>query len=78
MRKLQSPVDLMKYKLAMKLFFGPSILTRLIDVEYDFKNQELLKRVKVFKENLRGTEKRLKDKGLNYLPLNKIANSIQF
>lgn len=78
LRKLQSPVDLMKYKLAMKLFFGPSILTRLIDVEYDFKNQELLKRVKVFKENLRGTEKRLKDKGLNYLPLNKIANSIQF
>lgn len=77
-KKLQHPVDLMKYKLAMRLFFSPSVITKLIDVEYDFKDPELLGHVKRFKEELRATEKRLNEKGLTYMPLDGIARSIQF
>jgi hypothetical protein len=78
LKKLQSPVDLMRYKLAMKLFFGPTVLTRLIDAQYDFKDPELQKSVAKFKQNLRETEKKLSREGLNYLKLEDIANSIQF
>lgn len=77
-KKLQSPIDLMKYQLAMKLFFGPTVLTRLIDVEYKFKSPELQNAVKEFKKELRETEKKLKEKGLTYMNLEDIANSIQF
>lgn len=76
--KLQSPIDLMKYKLAMKLFFGPTVRTRLIDVHYDFKSPFLNDEVKKFKEALRKTDKEMKDKGLTYMDLEDIANSIQF
>lgn len=75
---LQSPVDLMKYKLAMKLFFGPSVLTRLIEVDYKFKDPELKVAQEAFKISLRATEKSLIEKGLNYMGLNDIANTIQF
>ncbi len=78
LKKLQSPVDLMRYKLAMKLFFGPTVLTKLIDAHYDFKDPELQKSVTKFKQNLRETEKKLSREGLNYLKLEDIANSIQF
>lgn len=68
----------MKYKLSMKLFFGPSVLTRLIDVKYDFKDEALLLEVESFKVALKKTEKRLNEMGLTYLRLDQIANSIQF
>ncbi len=78
LKTLQSPVDLMKYQLAMKLFFGPSVITRLIDADYGFKNPELKKSVAEFKKNLRATEKVLNEKNLKYMKLEDIANSIQF
>lgn len=78
LKKLQSPIDLMKYKLSMKLFFGPSVLTRLIDVKYDFKEEALQLEVESFKVELKKTEKRLNEMGLTYLRLDQIANSIQF
>jgi len=78
LKLLQSPIDLMKYKLAMKLFFGPSVITRLIDAEYGFKDPELQKAVADFKQNLRATEKSLNEKGLKYMKLEDIAKSIQF
>lgn len=77
-KKLQTPIDLMKYQLAMRLFFGPTVLTKLIDVEYEFKDPDLKDRARKFKQELRMTEKRLKDQGLTYVPLDKIACSIQF
>ena len=76
--KLQSPVDLMKYKLAMKLFFAPTVLTRLIDANYGFKEPELQKAVTLFKENLRSTDRKLKAQGLTYMDLHDIAKTIQF
>lgn len=78
LKSLQSPVDLMKYKLAMKLFFAPTVLTKLIDANYDFKDPELRRAVERFKKNLRETDKKLHDQGLNYMRLEDIANSIQF
>lgn len=77
-RKLQDPVDLMKYRLAMRLFFAPSVMTKLIEAEYDFKDPQLLTRVHRFKNELRDTEKKLNEQGLRYLPLDGIACSIQF
>jgi hypothetical protein len=68
----------MKYKLAMKLFFGPSVLTRLIEVDYKFKDPELKVAQEAFKISLRATEKSLNEKGLTYMGLNDIANTIQF
>lgn len=78
LKALQSPIDLMKYKLAMKLFFGPSVITRLKDVDYKFKDPNLKVAQESFKVNLRTTEKKLNEKGLTYMKLEDIANSIQF
>src|SRR5690606_25857486 len=77
-KKLQSPIDLMKYKLAMRLFFAPTVLTRLIDVDYKFKDPTLKSRVKQFKADLRATERKLNEQGLTYMALEDIACSIQF
>lgn len=78
LKELQTPIDLMKYQLAMKLFFAPTVITRLIDVDYKFKNDELKTAVEAFKSELKTTEKKLKDQGLTYMTLNDIAASIQF
>ncbi|MFP5386743.1 MAG: hypothetical protein ACLGHN_11730 [Bacteriovoracia bacterium] len=75
---LQTPIDLMKYKLAMRLFFGPTVVTRLIEVKYDFKTGNQQKAVQEFKKGLQKTEKEFKDQGLNYVPLEEIAASIQY
>jgi hypothetical protein len=77
-KALQTPIDLMKYRLAMRLFFGPTVLTKLIDVKYDFKDPALLASAEKFKADLRQTEKNLKEQGLVYVPLEGIACSIQF
>lgn len=78
LKSLQTPVDLMKYQLAMRLFFRPTVITKLIDVKYDFKDAELLRKVETFKLNLKETEKKLNNDGLKYLALDEIACSIQF
>lgn len=78
LKELQTPIDLMKYKLAMRLFFGPTVITKLIEVEYNFKDQTLQKATVQFKKDLRQTEKDLTAKGLTYLKLDEIANTIQF
>lgn len=78
LKDLQSAVDIMKYKLAMKLFFGPSVITRFIDVEYDFNEPELIAATELFKRNLRATDRKLKAQGLTYMDLEDIARTIQF
>lgn len=77
-KKLQSPIDLMKYQLAMKLFFAPTVITKFIDVDYGFKSVDLRNRQAKFKEELRATDKKLRDQGLTYMTLEDIAASIQF
>lgn len=75
---LQNPVDLMKYQLAMKLFFAPTVITKLKDVDYGFSQPELKAKQAKFKEELKATDKRLRDQGLTYMTLDDIAASIQF
>lgn len=77
-RKLQTPIDLMKYQLAMKLFFGPTVITRLKDVDYGFSTEGLRQSQKKFKAELWKTDRTMKQKGLTYMSLEDIAASIQF
>lgn len=73
---LTTAMDLTRYKLAMILFFGPTAVTRLMEIDYEFKNQKLNNASKEFFENLRQCEKNLKVK--NYIPLNEVTASIQY
>ena len=76
--KLCNAVDLMKYYMADMLFFSPTTVTKLIDVDYKFDYGHQLQAVEEFKSNLRDTEKDLLSRGIEYMPLDKIARSIQF
>lgn len=76
--KLCNAIDLMKYYMADTLFFSPTTVTSMIDTKYKFTKKEHKEAVKVFKEELRAAEKELLAKGIKYMPLDKIAASIQF
>lgn len=77
-KKLCNPIDLMKYYMADTLFFSPTTVTSLIDTKYEFNDKNQQNAVKEFKKDLKAAEKELLDKGIKYMPLNKIAASIQF
>ncbi|EQC49229.1 lipoxygenase domain protein [Bacteriovorax sp. BSW11_IV] len=80
-KNLVTTIDQMKYLMCMKMFFGPTNVTRLIDCDYDFTgdhNKEYKKIVTEFKSQLLELEKKLDSKGLKYIPLNEIAASIQY
>lgn len=77
--KLANAFDHMKYKMAQKLFFAPTNVTRLMDVDYDFKTNKHRELNEYFKEDLRKTAADLKAKGYrDYIPLEEIACSIQY
>lgn len=77
-RKLVNPVDQMKYRMAQKLFFGPSNVTRLFDTKYEFKEPYHSEKEKEFLNNLRELEEKLVKEGISYMPLKEIARSIQY
>lgn len=72
--------DFGKYEMARRLFFTSSTKTSLINTCYDFGDRqvELEPLVVEFKKNLRQAESELKQAGINYMPLEEIAASIQF
>jgi hypothetical protein len=76
--KLCSPTDLMKYYMADRLFFSPTTVTSLIDTTYKFKSETNKNAVSKFKKDLVKAEKELVKNNIYYMPLNKIAASIQF
>lgn len=76
--KLCNPSDLMKYYLADSLFFSPTTVTSMLDTQYHFTKGEHKKAVAEFKSELKYSEKNLIEKGIYYMPLKKIAASIQF
>ena len=78
--KLTKFWDFGKYEMARRLFFDASTKTALIDSDYNFgkRNQNLQKVVSQFKKELREVDEALKAKGAQYIPLEKIAASIQF
>lgn len=75
---LCNPIDLMKYYMADSLFFSPTTVTSLIGTKYKFKEKFQKEAVKEFKVDLYAAEKELLDQGIKYMPLAKIAASIQF
>lgn len=76
--KLCSPIDLMKYYLADSLFFSPTTVTSLIDSKYKLTRHNHISAIKEFKTELISAEKELLSKGIKYMPLKKIAASVQF
>jgi hypothetical protein len=76
--KLCSATDLMKYYMADVLFFSPTTVTSLIKTEYNFDEKSQKDAVKKFKKDLVKAEKELIKNNIYYMPLKKIAASIQF
>jgi hypothetical protein len=76
--KLVNATDLMKYYMADNLFFSPTTVTSLINSKYSFKTQQQMDASKKFKNDLRELDLKLKEEGIEYMPLKKIAASIQF
>lgn len=79
-KKLTKFWDFGKYEMARRLFFDASTKTALIDTKYDFghRNPKLQKAVTQFKQDLREVDSSLKAKGQQFIPLEKIAATIQF
>ncbi|MEW5851894.1 MAG: hypothetical protein AB2A00_24100 [Myxococcota bacterium] len=74
--KFMKKVDVFKYKMAAKMFFDPTNVTLLHEVDYNFTDPQLIQANNVFLQALRETEANLKVK--NFIPLNQIACSIQY
>lgn len=68
--------DRFKARLAHRVFFEPSLITALIDTDYEFTSPELVAAQNEFKQNLRETEAQLPCR--NYMPLSEIPASIQY
>lgn len=84
-RKLNSFVDQFKYHYVRKMFFEPFIVSKLIDCTYAFDNKylnvQLQEAVADFKKGLHQTDAKwepFRKRGYKFLPLDKIASSIQF
>lgn len=78
--KLTKFWDYGKYRMANILFFSPTTVTSLINTTYDFGNRssDLDPISKSFKEELRDLDERMKEKGMQYIPLDEVAASIQY
>ena len=72
--------DFGKVEMARRIFYVVSTKTRLIDTIYDFgeRNEKLQKYVLEFKENMKSVDERLKEANACFVPLEEIAESIQF
>lgn len=69
--------DTGKYIMAQILFYQPTTVTKLIDTEYQFDKPEQMAAVETFFTKLRELDKRFERDGMRYIPLDKIARSIQ-
>ncbi|WP_394202987.1 hypothetical protein [Shewanella waksmanii] len=70
--------DMMKYFMADRLFFSPTTITTLAESQYAFMDSEQQQAVEEFKTALLIAENELIERGVNYMPLDEIAASIQF
>lgn len=78
-KDLRKFVDVFKHRLEWKMFYMPTNISLLHNVDYGFKTAELQQLNKEFREDLRRTEEGLAAKGIrNFMPLKKIARSIQY
>lgn len=78
-KKLRTFVDTYKHRMEWRMFYMPTNVSLLYNIDYGFTTPELQKINREFLENLKATEQSLQGKGIrNFLPLKKIASSIQF
>lgn len=75
--KLTTFWDNGKYYMATKLFFSATTVTSLPTTEYNFKSEKLKKAAQDFMSDLHKVDQEMKQKGICYMPLDKIARSIQ-
>jgi hypothetical protein len=76
--KLTKFWDYGKYEMARVLFFKANEVTHLIKTEYKFKEPSLQEEVKNFKKRLERFDKTCQEQGIQFMPLDKIAASIQY
>lgn len=77
-KKLTKFWDYGKYEMARVLFFKANEVTTLIKTEYDFEDPEFQNYVRQFKERLMRYDKTCVEQGIQFMPLDKIAASIQY
>ncbi len=78
-RTLSTRFDIFKSYLAHRMFFAPTTVTRLIDVDYGFHDEVLRAAQARFKERLREVEASLRGPGIKpYMALTEMAASVQY
>lgn len=78
-KTLNRRVDIFKSTLAHRMFFAPTTVTRLVDVDYRFESNTLRAAQTAFKERLRAVDEGLAAKGIpRYMALGDMAASIQY
>lgn len=78
-KALRSFNDTYRHRLEWKMFYAPTNVSLLVDVDYGFSDPVLQKYNQEFIEDLKATEAGLSAKGIrNFLPLKNISSSIQY
>ncbi|MAQ16892.1 MAG: hypothetical protein CMN30_19125 [Sandaracinus sp.] len=82
-RTLSTKIDLFKSHLAHRMFFAPTTVTRLMEVDYEFgydaQGKALRAEENALKERLRAVEAGLRADGIPiFMPLDEMAASIQY
>jgi len=75
--KLTTFFDNAKYIMAQILFFDSTTVTSIIDIEYNFEKANHLQAERTFKDELKVVDQKMKAQNMQYIPLEKIARSIQ-
>lgn len=73
---LVKPIDTFKFEMAMKMFYRPTNVTYLKDVNYNFADNRLIALNNEFLENLRRVDAEVE--GYRYIDLDCIAASVQY
>lgn len=78
-RKLRSFNDTFRHRMEWRMFYIPTNVTLLHNINYNFADPELQALNRRFLQDLKDTERGLADKAIrNFLPLRKISRSIQY
>ena len=76
--KIRNRLDALQHRLAWAMYFKPSNITLLKDTKYPFQSQELKQLNREFLEELKKTDKRMRQVAPNFPRLHKLARSIQY
>lgn len=78
-KKLSNFGDMFRYRMERKLFFKPTNVSLLCEVDYNFTAPHLIELNDKFRKELINTETELKSKGVKiYIPIKQVSASIQY